>query len=84
MFSRAGVVDCGFVILRFENKLVFEVPEFVISEFKRVLKKRVIVQLLKSINHPGAKLEFDIKGRSASRHPSLKRRGYLNNYISDI
>jgi very-short-patch-repair endonuclease len=29
----------GFVIIRFENKLVFEVPEFVLSEIKKNFKK---------------------------------------------
>jgi very-short-patch-repair endonuclease len=30
----------GFVILRFENRLVFEVPEFVLSEIKKNFKKQ--------------------------------------------
>jgi very-short-patch-repair endonuclease len=33
------IENLGFVILRFENKLVFEVPEFVISEIQKSFKK---------------------------------------------
>jgi very-short-patch-repair endonuclease len=34
------IENLGFVILRFENKLVFEVPETVLSEIKKNFKKQ--------------------------------------------
>jgi very-short-patch-repair endonuclease len=36
------IENFGFVILRFENRLVFEVPESVLSEIKNSFKKQVI------------------------------------------
>ena len=32
--------DLGFTVLRFENKLVFQDPEFVINEIKKCLSKK--------------------------------------------
>jgi very-short-patch-repair endonuclease len=34
------IENFGFVVLRFENKLVFEVPEFVLNEIKNNFKKQ--------------------------------------------
>jgi very-short-patch-repair endonuclease len=34
-----NIENLGFVILRFENKLVFEVPEFVLTEIKNNFRK---------------------------------------------
>jgi very-short-patch-repair endonuclease len=34
-----NIENLGFVILRFENRLVFEVPEFVLTEIKNNFKK---------------------------------------------
>jgi very-short-patch-repair endonuclease len=35
-----NIENFGFVILRFENRLVFEVPEFVLTEIKNNFKKQ--------------------------------------------
>ena len=40
--------NLGFTVIRFENKLVFQDPEFVIKE----IKKRPPKKIIKLINHP--------------------------------
>jgi len=47
----------GFTVLRFENRFVFQDPEFLKSELRKDLKKE-INRPGRQINHPGREMNF--------------------------